>query len=278
MVSFLGSVLVSCDSEKEVEISPYLSKVFEYQYGPGQHAGLALLSDTANIIGNPNNRTSFMYLGGWGGYVIAGFDHEVKNQEGNDLRVYNLKGASPEPAIVWVMEDENANGLPDDHWYELKGNLNDSTTRNYKVTYYKPSGSDTADVCWKDNQGASGKLLPGYGSVHSRGWWWPENTQDSLTLEGSLLPKAYANEAPSGTQFWLVPLDRYVWGYAENNYGTDYNSSLGTNDLDISNAIDDQGNPVVLTQIRFIKIQSAVFQIAGLLNEISPEIKGVEDL
>jgi hypothetical protein len=82
----------------------------------------------------------------------------------------------------------------------------------------------------------------------------------------------------NGGQYWTVPKDKFIWGYAENNFGTDYDKSVGANKLDISNAIDSLGNSVSLTNIRFIKIQTAVFQQAGWTNEVSAEIRGAKEL
>jgi len=42
--------------------------------------------------------------------------------------------------------------------------------------------------------------------------------------------------------------------------------------------VDAAGNAVNLTDIRFIKIQTAVFQQAGWTNEVSAEIKGAKEL
>ena len=61
----------------------------------------------------------------------------------------NAFDGSSEPGIVWVMQDINGNGLPDDEWYELKGSEagKDETIRNFKVTYYRPEGKKM-DVQW----------------------------------------------------------------------------------------------------------------------------------
>jgi hypothetical protein len=75
-----------------------------------------------------------------------------------------------------------------------------------------------------------------------------------------------------------VPKDKFSWGYAENMYGTDYDSNVAANKLDISNALDAAGNPVNLTSIRFIKVQTGVFQQAGWTNEVSSEVRGAKDL
>ena len=66
---------------------------------------------------------AYVSLGGFGGYVVVGFDHSIDNKVGEyDFGITgNSFAGSSEPGIVWVMQDENGNGLPDDTWYELKG-------------------------------------------------------------------------------------------------------------------------------------------------------------
>ena len=274
---FISMLLVSCGSEEQPKSSAYITNVFDYVYAPGQHALLAKKTDVTNFIGEPTNDKSWLYLGGFGGYVVAGFDHNVVNGDGFDFEVYALKGASPEPGVVYVMEDKNGDGLPNEIWYELKGNQFANSKRNYWVRYYK-AVSDSANITWKDSENKHGELISGYGSNYSAAWWWPFTISDSITFKGTRLPDAYDNESSGGSQYWVVPPDRFTWGYAKNLDGTDYDSTLGANKFDISNAVDSLGNPVNLSNIRFIKIQTAVFQQAGWLNEVSTEVRGAKDL
>jgi len=262
----------SCIPQKADE-RVYLYRVFEYVYAPGQHASLAFPSDTAFIKGNPALQTNWLYLGGFGGYVVAGFPRNIPNGEGFDIEVFALPGAGPEPAIVYVMQDVNANGLPDENWYELKGSLYACSDRSYNLTYYKPTNADD-HVRWKDNRGNSGVLVPGHGSKWSSGWWWSASKTDSITFTGTRLPDVYTKAVVGGVDYWSVPSGSIAWGYVENKYGTDYNTETGANELDISNAIDESGNSINLPYIRFIKIQTAVFQQAGMINEVSAEIRG----
>lgn len=41
---------------------------------------------------------------------------------------------------MWVMQDENGDGLPNDTWYEVKGSEygKAETDQDYAVTYYRP--------------------------------------------------------------------------------------------------------------------------------------------
>lgn len=276
----LSILLVSCGGSSSGDpkaSSAYITRVFDYVYGPGQHALKAMASDTTNFIGAPSSDKSWIYLGGFGGYVVAGFDHDVQNGDGYDFEVYAMQGASPEPGIVYVMPDTNGDGLPNDTWYELKGNQFANSQRNYWVRYYKAVG-DSANITWKDSKGNRGELVSGYGSNYSSKWWWPYTLGDSITFTGTRLPDAYDNLSTADTQYWVVPTDRFTWGYAKNLDGTDYDATVEANKFDISNAVDANGNAVALKSIRFIKVQTAVFQQAGWLNEVSTEVRGARDL
>ncbi len=276
LTSLILFLFLSCKGNEPVTSSPYISQVFEYVYAPGQHAKLAKATDVTNFIGEPTTDKAWLYLGGFGGYVIAGFDHNVVNVKGPDIEVYNY-GNSPEPAVVYVMSDDNEDGLPNDTWYELKGNQFENSKRNYWVCYYKAI-SESANITWKASDGNSGELICGFGATNSAAWWWPFTAADSITFKGTRLPDAYDNDSIDGAQYWTVPHNRFTWGYAENCYGTDYETVAGGNKLDISNAVDSLGNSVIIKSIRFIKVQTGVLQQAGWTNEVSSEIRGAKDL
>jgi len=262
--------------------SPYITKVFDYQYGPGQVAAIIPPDWKGNdFIGQPwTGIKTFTSLGGWGGYIIAGFDHMVKNVDGADFGIYTQPGTGSEPGVVYVMYDSNKDGIPNDgDWAEVRGSEynNSETIHNYQVTYYKPLSNGDGNVTWKDNQGKSGELVPRYGTGS---WWWTGyGNQSEVIFTGEKLPDAYINTATqAGAQNWEVRPGMFSFGYAECYFNLDYNNSLKANLFDISNAVDKSGNPINLPGINFIKVQSGVFQIAGWLNEISPEISGAVDL
>ena len=280
LIIMLTVLTTSCKETTELptDSSAYITEVFEYVYAPGQHATLAKAKDAANFIGEPTSDKGFLYLGGFGGYVVAGFNHDVVNSEGADFEVYALPGASPEPAVVYVMQDTNGDGKPNDTWYELKGNQFNNSRRNYRVCYYK-AVNDSANVTWKDSEGGKGELVEGIGTKSSAGWWWSATTNDSISFTGTRLPDAYINFPTTGNpQNWKVPTGRFTFGYAENQDGTDFDTALKSNKLDISNAVDAQGDYVALPNIRFIKVQTSVLQQVGWLNEVSSEVRGAKDL
>ena len=260
--------------------SPYITKVFDYKYGPGQHASLITSDWKGNdFIGQPWTGTkSYTSLGGWGGYIVAGFDHTVKNGDGVDFAVFTQPGAASEPAVVFVMNDTNGDGIPNDgEWAEIKGSEynNAETIHDYQVTYYKPVGS--GNVKWKDNKGSNGELVPVF---ESASWWWSGyGDKTEVVFNGVKLPNAYKNiSTQTDSENWVVRSGLFTSGYAECYNNLDYNNSLKANLFDISNAVDMAGNKTNLSGISFIKVQSGVFQIAGWLNEISTEVSGAADL
>ncbi len=276
--------LLSCGDIRPPN-SPYLSTVFEYQYGPGQHASSIDQADAESCVGEPDSTA--LLLGGWGGYVIAGFDHVVANTDGFDFAVIAQGGFGSEPGVVFVMEDTDKNGMPDETWYELSGsetgsdysaetgNPLDRYIRDYEVTYTK-AASAMDNVAWMDNQGNSGELVCGYPEGSTSASWWLDDWGDSLTLSGVKLPDCRRLSGSS----WVDYDNRFTSGYAENYGGTDY-ADLGgysVNRFDISDAVDAVGNPVPLDGIVFIRIQTGVFQQTGNLNEVSTEIRGAVDL
>ncbi|HEY5509000.1 MAG TPA: hypothetical protein VIK29_10030 [Paludibacter sp.] len=254
--------------------SDYITEVFEYVYAPGQQSAIAKKTDISKFIGEPSVDKGCLHLGGFGGYVVAGFDHDVKNVEGADFEVFAMKGAWPQPGVVYVMSDTNKDGLPNDEWCELKGNQYKKSIRNYWVRYYR-SEDDSTNVTWLDSKGSRGELVSGLGDKYTAGWWWASSRADSITFTGTRLPDAFDVDANGS---WTVPAGRFAWGYAKNVFGTDYDEVLGANSFDLDNAVAADGTPVELTSIRFIKIQTSVFQRAGWMNEISTEVMGAKDL
>ena len=55
----------------------------------------------------------YVSLGGFGGYLVVGFDHSIDNSGDYDIAITgNAFDGSSEPGIVWVMQDENGDGCP----------------------------------------------------------------------------------------------------------------------------------------------------------------------
>ncbi len=94
--TLLSIVFLSCKKEKNAEIenplaelSPYVNKIYEFKPAPGQFindGGSTDLSKTELLIGGVGN--GVVSLGGFGGYIVFGFDHPITNGSGADLGIY----------------------------------------------------------------------------------------------------------------------------------------------------------------------------------------------
>ncbi len=266
--------IVSCAddskySEPEESGTPYITKVYDFQPAPGQHVNTYpsftdgetkedILAKIEEGFANTGSGT-LISLGGFGGYVIFGFDHTIFNKEGLcDMRIYgNAFNNSAEPGIIMVSRDENGNGIPDDTWYEIKGSDHDkeSTIANYSVTY---TYDGTTTVAWADNQGDSGTVSAKY-----PGWI----SDATLTFTGTRLADAYSGSGVS----WVGSTLNY--GYADNQANTSDRSAV-----DISWAVDSDGDPANLEGINFVKVYCSQRQVAGWLGDVSTDITGAEDL
>lgn len=294
----------------------YITKVLDFMPAVGQFTNTLpayeegdtqeiMNQKVLNAIGNGNN--SMISLGGWGGYVVVGFDHTIENKPGlRDFRVLgnafyaasNPKpdapvGGSCEPGIIQVAYDKNKNGVPDeDEWYEIAGsahhnpqgeawyqmaleNGNDvNLYKDYQITYYRPAQEPTTPeekeqyIRWKDNQGNEGYKVKN--SFHNQPYFpqWFEG--DELTFKGTCLPQNGIDESGQGNYFVLY---KFRYGYADNENNTKDDSAI-----DINWAVNSKGQKVNLPGVDFIKIYCGVNQENGWLGECSTEVSGVEDL
>lgn len=255
--------------------SPYISKVFEYFPAPGQfiNTGLGNPEAAQKLVGS---KTALLSLGGYGGYVVFGFDHSILNGAGSDIAVYGnpLDPRYPwsEPGIVMVSVDANGNGLADDAWYELAGSEYNSpkTIKNYEITYYNPKEAGK-DVHWKDNQGKTDVVLA---NIYHKQEYYPlfVDNQDSITFKGTVLESTFKHEG-------LFTNTPFSWGYADSwSSGDNYGENL-YNSFDISNAVNSKGEKVYLKSIDFVKIYTGQNSKGNtMLGEISTEVKGAADI
>lgn len=262
------------------------SKVFEYTPAPGQFIGDSKAGFTgqeftaADAVSYAKKRMAeekYISLGGFGGYVVVGFDHSIDNSVGYDIAIGgNAFNGSSEPGIVWVMQDENGDGEPNDTWYELRGSESGSATtlHNYSITYYRPTAAGQP-VKWSDSEGEEGEIdyLAAY---HKQESYYPQWVkEDSYTLSGTCLAARNYDSSGNGTM-WVQPA--YDWGYADNFSDEDHTLEGGNMNLfDIANAIDSEGKAKELKYIDFVKVQSAVNAKSGWLGELSTEVTGFYD-
>ena len=295
--------------------TPYITKVFDYMPAPGQFVNkLPVWEDgdtqeTMNAkvlasIGNGVEQT--VTLGSYGGYVTVGFDHTIENVAGKlDFRVLgnsfysnanpdedNLEGGSCEPGIIMVAYDANKNGVPDnDEWYEIAGSAHEDVKKepwynkgvennndmnyyfaDFSLTYKKPAEPALKDyatyIPWTDNKGNTGYVAKN--TFHGQTYYPQWIEQDSLTFTGSRLPQNGIDESGKGNYFVLY---KFRYGYVDNE-----TNAKDASAIDISWAVDADGNSVNLPGVDFIKVYNGVNQVNGWLGECSTEIFGIEDL
>jgi hypothetical protein len=207
-------------------------------------------------------------LGGFGGYVAWAVDGHKERYfiSGNAFSNWNEAG------VVWVQEDNNGNGLPDEMWYELKGSddsnslYRDFVARRYAVTYMLfGSGSGTVNefgqivgkaIYWADSNGRAGYYPYGWSAVWGVVGNW-------VTYTGTRL-----RDDPTKKTSLPVTSDDFD-GYVDTVYPPYFY---------VKNAIDAVGDPVTLTNVRFLKVQTGIFSYGGMLGEVSTEISNADGL
>ena len=293
----------------------YITKIFDYMPAVGQFTNKLPLYENGDtqaqmnekvLAAIGNNKKGMITLGGFGGYVVMGFDHTIMNVAGKrDFRVLGNafyadanpnpnapEGGSCEPGVIMVAYDANKNGIPDDNeWYEIAGSAHKDPTkelwysmavangndvnlyRDYEITYYKPESEPAKEnwgtyIRWEDNKGNSGYKVKN--QFHNQCYYplWADN--DKISFKGTCLPQNGIDESGMDNYFVLYKFD---YGYADNEVNSKDDAAI-----DIDWAVNDKGQKVHLPGVDFIKVYTGVNQENGWLGECSTEIMGVEDL
>lgn len=286
--------------------SPYIARVHDYMPAPSQFVNVypaykpgytrdSILNqlETA-LVGRLDATVS---LGSYGGYIVFGFDHPVLNMHGYDVKIYgnaiqsaavpDMAGGSSEPGIIMVGVDMDGDGVPSegDKWYEIMGDAHERSQRHYTITYYKPDESkvkvpheswnfitDVEYVRWTSNDQVADSTS-GYvwrNSFHSQPYWplWVEDTV--MTFTGTKLPNTAIDMSGGRGNNWFQAF--LGEGYVDNlPNGVEPGFKIDW-------AIDDDGNPVALDHIDFIKVYTGQLYYCGWLGETSTEIAGAMDL
>lgn len=282
-------------------VSPYLSKVYDYRPAPGQFVNTLPEYEEGDTQESINRKVEeqicfekmpgMISLGGFGGYVVVGFDHPVVNCHGRyDFKIFGNAfytgedSSSAEPGIVMVSVDSNGNGLADDEWYELAGSEfdNKNTRRGVHITYYKPSPDKEATpsetipgivdstyikYTTDDPERPEGYIMKN--TFHSQSYWpeWEEG--ETMSFVGTRLPDNVVEPSGEGGVYVMKPFE---WGYVDNHPNGE---SKG---FSLDWAVDEEGKPVLLEKVDFIKVYTAELENCGWLGEESTEVSGGEDL
>lgn len=275
-----------------VNLNSYATKLIEYKPAPGQFInktpwGLPSIAAT-NVLGAPNG--SGMSLGGFGGYVIVGFDQPIRNNPKNSYGVdFTVSGNAfsswTEPGSVMVMKDENGNGLADDTWYELAGSeYYFSNAKKISMTYSNPRYATGRDVIWETDQGKAGVLRDN--TFHNQPYYPQPDIFSNINGERQAYDGTQVKIRVNRSNPGLITSGSFAFGYADNKannatptkprnpYFTDVNGA-SADGFDLAWAVDANGNHVGLDEVHFVKIYNSAQEDAGWLGETSTEIDAV---
>ncbi|SHJ68130.1 Por secretion system C-terminal sorting domain-containing protein [Tangfeifania diversioriginum] len=267
-------------------------EVWDYKPAPGQHINISSLGTPAAAEQMAANPDKLVSLGSFGGYVILKFNEACLNDQENpygvDFTVFgNAFSGSSEPGVVWVMQDENSNGKPDDTWFEIAGSQHfySQSIQNSSVTYFK---TETRDVFWKNNSGESGWIFANNFNLqeyYPANDFFPGYPPDSVTFEGTML-YPFIDSLQQ-----VIKTEALAFGYADNRprvkgidmtvpdnpYTTEIEGA-GGDPIDISWAVEENGNYVHLDSIHFVKIVTGTLANTSHLGEISTDVSWFADV
>lgn len=253
------SATAACEvTVEEAEYSGYVTSLLEYQPSPMASFNWTRLTGNTKSFLLPydeflsaisehitERRTDQLVIGDWGGYAVFGFDHTVANVPGKtDIQVYVADYYPDGENAFFIAYDKNKNGKPDDdEWYEIKNsNYGKENIKDYEVTFtFKNIDIETNQQVfeWEDNQGEKGEVtrritpssnagfFPGYtlknGEVHLVDGW-----KSSFTLKAKRFNKRYHSA----------------------------NKPVLLFNIDINNAVNEEGQYVYLPGVDFLKVQN----------------------
>jgi len=273
-VAFCDETVTLTEYQGEPQIIGDIDRVFEYMPAPGQFVNVLPAfesgDDSQSMAAKCLNALQsghIITLGGFGGYITAGFNTSVYNQEGADFRIDgNAHGGSAEPGVVWVSADVNCNGLPDDPWYEIWGSEQkaNSAILGYSISYGKPA-TPAGDSPWTGSDGRTGSIQ--HNSYHSQPYYPQWYSSDSISFTATLLPN---NVTYQNGQYIM---SAFGFGYADNLPNSPENSAF-----DIAWAVKPDGTPAGLDSINFVKIQNGVIGCYPGIGELSTEVSAIYNL
>jgi hypothetical protein len=203
-------------------------------------------------------------LGSIGGYWMWSVEHRDKYGIGG-----NAFGVWVEPGIVWVMEDQNRNGVPDEMWHELKGpsDVYDSSTARHVTMRYAVTwalmdsgvvngyGQTIRNNCWVDCKGRSGLQGGGWPKDWGVVGDWAAYTGTLIGDDGNIANGSYNKRG--------VVRQYPIYNYQGKDRSLTYVDALGAA-FYLEDAMDARGNPVTLSNVRFVKVQTAECADGGI--------------
>ncbi|MBE9468211.1 MAG: hypothetical protein IMY72_07815, partial [Bacteroidetes bacterium] len=281
--------------EFNIHKNSYVSEVFDFLPAPGQftNTGWADTAAAKQLIGTANGGVS---LGGFGGYVVVGFDQPIVDRDQNPYGVdFTVNGNAfgawgggswCEPGAVQVSYDENHNGKPDDEWYELAGAnyYLDGTIKNLTMTYYNPKYNTRKTIPYSTDKGFNGAMRTN--GFHAQSYY-PDPysfgiNPDAISYTGNMINFQLDKSNPGYVRAMRWPAFGYCDNHSNNRFPTKptnpyFNDENGnaSDGFDLKWAVDMNGNSVSLDTVHFVKIYNPSQEDGGWLGEVSTEVMQV---
>ncbi len=268
--------------------SPFATRVIEYAPAPGQFVNDPAFNDPQRALGPPSgggmadpNNESVVTLGGFGGFIVLGFDHTVMNDPLNPMGLDAIAfsnaywvGGNPdrhwaECATIEISRDDNDNGQADDDWYLIPGS---HLTAPLNRTAHPWTGGITtyAYQLPTDPFGAVVVVNPESGT-ETEGIYGYAEYSPTLFLGDMDADDVIDNDEITEEEFYTVPDDPFEVGITPGSGGGDA--------FDIAWAVDAAtGAPANLDGFDFIRLTTPLHVIMGPLGEKSAEIDAVADV
>lgn len=291
---------------------PFATVVHDYTPAPGQFVNNPALNDPGAALGPPSgggisapNNGDAVTLGGFGGSITLGFDQTVLdhplNPFGLDAIVFGnafYTGSDPtrrfaEAGIIEISRDSNANGLPDDPWYVIRGSSLPEIPSNAAFVQGWDNDPNTsippANPAWYPSEA----WFPGMPAAYSTSGYLLPAPFQSIPLvnpggPGSTI-EAYYGYADMSPVLVLgdlnadnivedpAALPETFYTRPDNPFVVDIRPGSGGGDaFDIAWAFDPvTGEPANLDGFDFIRISTGANALTGIFGEISTEVSAV---
>lgn len=266
-------------------VEEYLCLASQYTNNSNNATGTYGTMPERTLAGFPQGGTGMnmlVSLGNFGGYIIYRFDQLITNDPNHPYGVdFVVRGNNYgtndfsfyEPANVLVSQDGKT-------WYTLAGSDHYSNHAywDYTITYTKSTGTSTVyggasgtAADWTDSMGYSGTsyLYPNK-ALYPLFPWTAEN-DTSITVTGTLL----GGKGTTRNEIFNVAVPK--WGYADTCYNglNPYTGAEGGEVFDLDWAVDENGQPVKLDWVKYVKVQTASNVDGGSIGEKSTEVSAI---
>ena len=217
-------------------------------------------------------------LGNFGGYIVYKYDtpivNDPRNPYGVDFVIYgnSFGNGGHEPGYVQVSKDGET-------WYTLAGSehYEDHNDWGFSMTYTNKDGKSA----WSNADGESGEIY-NYPVPSAYPYFtWTEANQQSMTVSGPRLNSsakdAYGSAAAVLPVFGYVDVNTNgtINGTSNNPYNHPGTLADGGDQFDLDWAVDEDGMPVELDSVSYIRVATASSIYAGAIGEKSTEVSTV---